>query len=56
MRDLKRPKKTKSKNLLFNPYANGNSSYDLSYLSSKRVFKNKNTHLQTDYKKKYLSL
>ena len=55
MNDLKRCKKSKSKNPLFNPYANGISSYDLAYLSSKRIFKNKTIHLQSDYKKEYLA-
>ena len=55
MKDLKRGKKSKSKNALFNPYANGISSYDLAYLSSKRFSKNKTIHLQSDYKKEYLA-
>ena len=55
MNDLKRIKKAKSKNKLFNPYANGISSYDIAFLSSKRVFKNKNINLQSDYKKEYLA-
>ena len=55
MNDLKRGKKTRSKNALFNPYANGISSYDLAYLSSKRFFKNKKIHLQTDYNNEYLA-
>ena len=53
MNELKRGKKTRSKNALFNPYSNGISSYDLAYLSSKRVFKNKSIHLQSDTKKDY---
>ena len=55
MNDLKRSKKANSKKALFNPYANGISTYDLAYLSSKRVFKNKNIHLQSEYKKEYLA-
>ena len=55
MRDLKRSKKANSKKALFNPYSNGISSYDLAYLSSKRVFKNKNIHLQSEIKKEYLA-
>ena len=51
MNNLKRGKKTRLKNSLFNPYANGISSYDIAYLSSKRVFKNKNIHLRGDSKK-----
>ena len=54
MNDLKRGKKTWSKkNTLFNPYVNGISSYDLAYLSSKRVFKNKAIHLESNSKKQY---
>ena len=55
MKDLKRSKKTNSKKALFNPYANGISTYDLAYLSSKRVFKHENIHLQSEYKKEYLA-
>ena len=46
MNKLKRGKINRSKKSLFNPYANGISSYDLAYLSSKRGFKNKRTNLQ----------
>ena len=55
MKDLKRLKKTRSKNALFNPYKNGISSYDLAYLSSKRGFKNKNVHSQSDSEKEYFA-
>ena len=55
MNDLKRSKKTWSKNSLFNPYANGISSYDLAYLSSKKVFKNKTTLLHNEAQKGYLA-
>ena len=55
MNDLKRGKKTRSKNALFNPYANGISSYDLAYLSSKRFFKNKTMNSQSDSKKEYFA-
>tara|TARA_S200000501_G_scaffold311585_1_gene302235 strand:+ start:2771 stop:2941 length:171 start_codon:yes stop_codon:yes gene_type:complete len=55
MNELKRDKKTRSKNTLFNPYANGISSYDIAYLSSKRVFKNKTIHLQNNPKKDYFA-
>ena len=51
MNGLKRGKNARSKNALFNPYANGISSYDLAYLSSKRVLKNKNIHLHNNSKK-----
>ena len=49
MNDLKRGKKPRSKNALFNPYVNGISSYDLAFLSSKRILKkNKTNHLDGD--------
>ena len=51
---LKRSKKKRSKNALFNPYKNGISSYDIAYLSSKRVFKNKTAYLNFHSKKDYL--
>ena len=41
MDSLKRTKRARSKNALFNPYKNGLSSYDLAFLSSKKVSKNK---------------
>ena len=49
MNNLKRGKKTRSKKALFNPYENGISSYDIAYLSSKRILKNKTIHLQSDF-------
>ena len=55
MNDLKRGKKTRSKNELFNPYANGISSYDIAYLSSKRISKNKANYLQNDSKQEILA-
>ena len=56
MKDLKRGIKNRSKkNSLFNPYVNGISEYDLAYLSSKRIFKNKNIHLQSNSKKEYFA-
>ena len=33
---LKRGKRSRSKNILFNPYTNGISTYDMTYLSSKK--------------------
>ena len=53
MIEFKRSKKNRSKNTLFNPYKNGISSYDMAYLSSNNVFKNKNSILQTKPKKEY---
>ena len=38
---FKKRKKTRSKCALFNPYKNGISSYDMTYLSSKRYLENK---------------
>ena len=52
---LQRSKKTWSRNSLFNPYTNGISSYDLAYLSSKRVRKNKTIHLENDSKKHFFA-
>ena len=55
MIEFRRSKKSRSKNALFNPYKNGISSYDLAYLSSKRVFKNKTVNRETDSQKDYLA-
>ena len=52
---FKRSKKIRSKNSLFNPYKNGISSYDMAYLSSKRVLKNKTINQQSDSQKDYLA-
>ena len=41
-------KKSKYKSALFNPYKNGISSYDMAYLSSKKVFKNKTVYINSD--------
>ena len=48
MIEFKRSKKSRTKNVLFNPYKNGISSYDMAYLSSRKVLKNKNVYLQSD--------
>ena len=48
MIEFKRSKKFRSKNALFNPYKNGISEYDMAYLSSKKMFKNKKLHIQND--------
>ena len=53
MIELKRTKKYRSKNTLFNPYKNGISSYDVAYLSSKRSLKNKTAYIESDYEKDY---
>ena len=55
MTELERSKKSRSKNALFNPYKNGISSYDMAYLSSKRILKNKTIYKQTDSQKDYLA-
>ena len=55
MIELKRSKKNRSKNTLFNPYKNGISSYDMAYLSSKRNQKNKSVFQENDSKKDYLA-
>ena len=55
MIDYRRSKKNISKNLLFNPYKNGISSYDMAYLSSKRGSKNKTIYLKSDSQKDYLA-
>ena len=51
MIEFKRGKKNRSKNSLFNPYKNGISAYDMTYLSSKKVLKNKTFNIQNDFQK-----
>ena len=55
MIEFKRSKKFRSKNTLFNPYKNGISEYDMTYLSSKKVLKNKTFNLQDDFQKDNLA-
>ena len=55
MIEFKRSKKSRSKNALFNPYKNGISQYDLAYLSSKKVLKNKVINLQNNFQKDNLA-
>ena len=55
MIEFKRSKKRRSKNALFNPYKNGISSYDIAYLSSKKVLKSKTVYLESDSQKDYLA-
>ena len=55
MIEFKRSKKSRSKNALFNLYKNGISQYDMSYLSSKKVLKNKNFNQQNDFQKDNLA-
>ena len=52
---FKRSKKSRSKNALFNPYKNGISGYDMTYLSSKKVLKHKSFNLQNDFQKDNLA-
>ena len=54
MIEFKSSKKSRSKNALFNPYKNGISSYDMTYLSSKKKSsKNKTINLKSDSQKDY---
>ena len=55
MIEIKRINKSRSKKALFNPYKNGISSYDMAYLSSKRVLKNKNFYLKNNSGKNSLA-
>ena len=55
MIEFKRGKKSRSKNALFNPYKNGISEYDMAYLSSKKVLKNRNLNQQNDLQKENLA-
>ena len=55
MIEFKRGKKNRSKNALFNPYKNGISAYDMTYLSSKKVLKTKISKLQSDSQKENLA-
>ena len=55
MIEFKRSKKRRSKNALFNPYKNGITQYDMAYLSSKKVLKNKFTYLQNDIQRDNLA-
>ena len=55
MIENKRSKKGRSKHALFNPYKNGISEYDMTYLSSKRVLKNKVLNLKNDFQKDNLA-
>jgi len=55
MIEFKRSKKRRSKNALFNPYKNGISKYDMAYLSSKKVLKNKTLNLQNHFLKDNLA-
>ena len=55
MIEFKRSKKSRSKSALFNPYKNGISRYDMAYLSSKKVLKNKPINMENDFQKDNLA-
>ena len=55
MIEFKRGKKSRSENALFNPYKNGISQYDMAFLSSKKVIKNKTFNKQNDFQKDNLA-
>ena len=55
MIEFKRFKKNRSKNTLFNPYKNGISEYDMTYLSSKKVLKNQTINLKNGFQKDNLA-
>ena len=55
MIEFKRSKKRRSKNALFNPYKNGITEYDMAYLSSKKVLKNKIYNLQNEIQRDNLA-
>ena len=55
MIEFRRSKKGRSKSALFNPYKNGISEYDMAYLSSKKVLKNKTFNLKNDFQKDNLA-
>jgi len=55
MIESKRIKKSRNKNSLFNPYKNGISSYDMAYLSSKRVLNNKIISIPNSSSKEFIA-
>ena len=55
MNEYKTRKKSRSNNALFNPYKNGITSYDMAYLSAKKVLKNKTVFLKSESQKDYLA-
>ena len=55
MIELKRIKKSRSENALFNPHKNGITSYDMAYLSTKNISKNKSINLKRDAKNESLA-
>ena len=55
MNEYQKSKKSRLNNYLFNPYKNGISSYDLAYLSSKRIRRNKSIYIQSEVKDKHFA-
>ena len=56
MIEFKKSKRNISKYALFNPYKNGISSYDMTYLSSRKsIIKNKTINNLSNSQKEYLS-
>ena len=56
MIEFKSSKRNRSKFALFNPYKNGISSYDMTYLSSRKsVLKNKTMNLHSNFQTEYLA-
>ena len=55
MIEFKMGKKSRYRSTLFNPYKNGISSYDMAYLSSKKVLKTKIIRTESDSRKDYLA-
>ena len=51
MIEFQKGKKSRSKNPLFNPYKNGISSYDMAFLSSKKVLETKTFSLKRVFQK-----
>ena len=52
---FKKSKKNRSKHVLFNPYKNGISGYDMTYLSSKKLSKTKYINFKSDSHKDNLA-
>ena len=55
MIEIKGSKKRRSKSALFNPYKNGISTYDMAYLSSKKILKNQTFDLLNNFQKNNLA-
>ena len=56
MIEFKSSKRNRSKYAIFNPYKNGISSYDMTYLSSRKsVLKNKTMNNKSNSQKSYFA-